>query len=217
MALVRYLEREITKNHWTMKITNIRGKDYVEVSERIKHFNATYPNGSITSTIVYDGNYVRCIATVVPDVSAPLRTFIGHAEEDRSQGNINKTNATENCETSAVGRALGMMGIGIIDSVASADEVRHAVHKQEVDASLPEWSQEDGNWEDVEIPVGKNKGTKLGKLTSRQLEWYAEEYSPSQPSGKRCKAAAKYGLKERNGDGADQPFVDDRPPIELDV
>ena len=44
---------------------------------------------------------------------------------------INKTSALENCETSAVGRALGMLGIGIDGSIASADEVKNAVHQQE--------------------------------------------------------------------------------------
>ena len=36
----------------------------------------------------------------------------------------------ENCETSAIGRALGCMGIGVEDSFASANEVENAQHKQ---------------------------------------------------------------------------------------
>ncbi len=113
-----------------MKITKIKGKDYIEVAERVKEFNKLYPNGQIWTEVSYEGNYVRFKATIYPDVEK-LRSFNGHAEEDRTQGNINKTNATENAETSAVGRALGLMGIGIIDSIASADEVTHAIHKQE--------------------------------------------------------------------------------------
>ena len=38
--------------------------------------------------------------------------------------NINKTSYVENCETSAVGRALAMLGIGIDTSIASANEVK---------------------------------------------------------------------------------------------
>jgi hypothetical protein len=47
---------------------------------------------------------------------------VGHASE-RREGNINKTSYVENCETSAIGRALGLMGIGLTDDIASADEI----------------------------------------------------------------------------------------------
>lgn len=114
-----------------MKTTNIRGKEYVEVVERVRIFNELYKNNSIDTELQYHEQYVRCVAIITPDVANPTRFFKAHAEEDRTQGNINKTNATENCETSAVGRALGMMGIGIIDGIASADEVNLAIHKQE--------------------------------------------------------------------------------------
>ena len=106
-----------------MKTINIKGKDYVPVNERIQYFNETYPEGRITTEVQYDGDYVRVKAVVTPNVEKSERCFTGHAEEDRKQGNINKTNATENAETSAIGRALGLMGIGILDAIASADEV----------------------------------------------------------------------------------------------
>jgi hypothetical protein len=46
----------------------------------------------------------------------------GHAEEFRGQGRINATNAVENAETSAIGRALATAG-WLADHVASADEM----------------------------------------------------------------------------------------------
>jgi ssDNA-binding Zn-finger/Zn-ribbon topoisomerase 1 len=49
---------------------------------------------------------------------------------------INKTSFVENCETSAWGRALGNLGIGIDDSIASAEEVDMAIKKQEVEQNL---------------------------------------------------------------------------------
>ena len=55
----------------------------------------------------------------------------GHAHEERSSSHINKTSYVENCETSAIGRALAMMGIGIDTSIASANEVQDAIAKQE--------------------------------------------------------------------------------------
>jgi hypothetical protein len=65
-------------------------------------------------------------ATITPDVDNPTRIFTGFSQATWGDGYINKTAAMENCETSAVGRALGMMGIGVIDSIASADEYNKA-------------------------------------------------------------------------------------------
>jgi len=118
-----------------MQTMSIKGKEYIPVHERVRYFNEKHENGSIETDIVYEGDLVRCKAKVTPDVDKPARFFIGTAEEDRTQGMVNGTNATENCETSAVGRALAMMNIGIVESLASADEVAHAIHKQ--DAKQP--------------------------------------------------------------------------------
>jgi len=113
----------------------IHGKQYILVNERLQAFNETYKNGSIKTIMDYDGEIVRCTAIVTPDASMPDRIFTGHAEELRGSTNINKTSAVENCETSAVGRALAMLGIGIIDSVASADEVIIAQNKTKAPAT----------------------------------------------------------------------------------
>ena len=56
----------------------------------------------------------------------------GLAQEDRSSSMINKTSFVENCETSAVGRALGFLGIGIESSIATAEEVSMAIAKQDI-------------------------------------------------------------------------------------
>ena len=54
----------------------------------------------------------------------------GYAQEEKATGFVNETSFVENCETSAVGRALGFLGIGIKDSIASADELVIAISKQ---------------------------------------------------------------------------------------
>ena len=56
---------------------------------------------------------------------------IGHAYEKENSSFINKTSYIENCETSAVGRALGMCGFGIETSIASYEEVANAIKNQE--------------------------------------------------------------------------------------
>ena len=67
---------------------------------------------------------------VTPDVEKPERFFTGVAYENEGSTYINKTSYIENCETSAVGRALGMLGIGIDVSIASADEMINEVNNQ---------------------------------------------------------------------------------------
>ena len=55
----------------------------------------------------------------------------GMAYEREGSSNINKTSYIENCETSAIGRALGMAGLGINTAVASSEEVQNAIKQQE--------------------------------------------------------------------------------------
>ena len=52
------------------------------------------------------------------------------AEEFRNDGPINKKSATENCSTSAIGRALASCGLGG-GEYASADEVEYAVEEKQ--------------------------------------------------------------------------------------
>jgi hypothetical protein len=111
---------------------NIKGKEYVTVAQRVLAFNELYPNGMIETELQYIDaiGIVRAKSTVIPDTDKPLRFFVGHSEEDRASSNINRTSATENAETSAVGRALGLMGIGVIEGIASVDEIVKAENKQ---------------------------------------------------------------------------------------
>lgn len=108
------------------KAIDIKGKKYVLVSDRVLYFNENYPNGSIQTTreTVWDMEIVK--AFVVPDVSEPTRMFTWYSQAKRWDGFINKTSALENAETSAVGRALAFMGIWVIDSIASVDEINKA-------------------------------------------------------------------------------------------
>lgn len=110
------------------KAINIKGKQYVLVSDRILYFNETYPNGGIETILVsdYDSDLIIVKAIVTPDIDKPVRCFHGYSQAVRGQGLVNTTAALENAETSAVGRALAMMGIGVIDSVASVDEMNKA-------------------------------------------------------------------------------------------
>ena len=99
---------------YKFKTTNIRGKQYVEVNERIKFFRQEeeYKNWTIsTEFTALDAEQCVCKAIVADTNQRVIAT--GHAHEERSASHINKTSYVENCETSAIGRALAMMGIGI--------------------------------------------------------------------------------------------------------
>lgn len=110
------------------KAVKIQGKSYVLVADRLVYFNENFPNGSITTDLITSPENEKIIikATVIPDMTNAQRTFTGYSQATVGQGYINKTSALENAETSAVGRALAMMGIGVIESVASIDEINKA-------------------------------------------------------------------------------------------
>jgi len=113
--------------------TKIKGKDYIQVNERVKYFrsNPQFENYGVNTEIIShndDYSVVIMKATITNPEGAILST--GTAMEDQTSSHINKTSHIENCETSAVGRALGFLGIGIDTSIASADEVDMAISKQ---------------------------------------------------------------------------------------
>ena len=123
-------------SNYKFKTTNIRGKQYVEVNERIKFFRQEdeYKNWTIsTEFTALDSEMCVCKAVIADTNQRVVAT--GHAHEERSGSHINKTSYVENCETSAIGRALAMMGIGIDTSIASANEVNDAIAKQESNSS----------------------------------------------------------------------------------
>ena len=110
----------------------IHGKQYVTVNERVQEFHKLYPNGMIHCQLIDDSpeNMWIMQSTVCPDCDSPERAFSGYACEVIGSSQINRTSALENCETSAIGRALGFLGLGVVNSIATADEVSNAIHQQ---------------------------------------------------------------------------------------
>jgi len=118
-------------SNYKFKTTNIKGKEYVEVNERIKYFRLAdeYKGWSLSSEVVHlDGDSCVIKATIATAEGYIVAT--GFAQEDKSSSYINKTSYVENCETSAWGRALANLGIGIDTSIASSNEVSMAISKQ---------------------------------------------------------------------------------------
>ena len=132
---------DLQRANQQISTTNIKGKEYAEVNQRIKAFRMIYPNGFIKTSLLCD-NDGKCVikaqvgyyqTTIDEDVVDIVPCILGEGTAyEREDGSfINKTSYIENCETSAVGRALGMAGFGIDTSVCSAEELGNALMNQE--------------------------------------------------------------------------------------
>lgn len=120
-----------------LKTTNIKGKEYVEVNTRVAYFRTSpeYKGWSLTTEIVALDD-AQCVMKAVITNADGVVVATGYAQEDRSSSYINKTSYVENCETSAWGRCLGNLGIGIETSIASSEEVSMAIAKQDAESSV---------------------------------------------------------------------------------
>ena len=106
---------------------NIHGKEYKTVAERVGEIHkATKGKITITTEIISNDD-VEVIMKATIHLEDQLYT--GHALERHGSTMINKTSALENCETSAIGRALAAAGFAGTE-YASADEVANAISNQ---------------------------------------------------------------------------------------
>ena len=155
-----------------LKTINIKGKMYVEVNERLKYFRSNYPNHSLVSEITHIDSEMVVIKSDILD-SEGNRLATGHAHEEKGANYINKTSYVENCETSSWGRCLANFGIGIDESVASANEVDIAIKKQNIKSTTKKMTIEiyqammksikDGNKDLVAEHMNKYDMTKAQK------------------------------------------------------
>ena len=133
---------------------DIKGKDYIPVNERIKAFRYIYPQGQIRTEIIGLADGVCTMKAEAYDEEGRLLST-GHAQEKETSSFINKTSYIENCETSAVGRCLGNLGIGLDYGFASYEEVVNA-KKQQEDAK-----------NDGEVKISNDQWKTLNKFYSK--------------------------------------------------
>lgn len=136
------IENEVEKDGWQkivdanklISTIDIKGKEYAEVNQRIKAFRYLYPKGLICPEVEKEEgespNRSIRIAAFIYDENHVLLAK-ARAEENESSSFINKTSYVENCETSAIGRALGLLGLGVDTSIASYEEVKNAQLNQD--------------------------------------------------------------------------------------
>jgi len=156
--------------------------DYVTVAERLEKFWEEYPEGRIDTALVSNaGGKVVIKASVYRNIGDPAPTSTGHAHEVEGQGMVNTTSAMENCETSAVGRALALMGYEIKKGIASREEMAAAAQRPQ--AAPPQRSQPQGAQGKPQatgsgapsnaavMPYGKSKGKPITEAPYDDLVW----------------------------------------------
>ena len=117
-----------------VKKIEVKGKNYTCVAARISAFRELCPVGTISTEILSLADGVVTMKTTITDENGKILAT-GMAQEKETSSYINKTSYIENCETSAVGRALGMLGIGSDEQMASAEEVANAINNQNKQAN----------------------------------------------------------------------------------
>lgn len=127
MAAITY--SDIINANKGIKHSSVKGKSYAEVHERVKAFRSIVPNGCIETELLSVEKGVCIIKAIVRNEEGQI-LGTGIAYEKEGSSFINDTSYIENCETSAVGRALAFLGLGIDASIASALEVQNAIKNQ---------------------------------------------------------------------------------------
>lgn len=156
----------------------IHGKEYFTVAERVSTFREKHPEFTIETEIVrWEGDDVVIKAAII-DSGKLIST--GLALEVRGSTNINKTSHVENCETSAIGRALAAFGMAGTE-YATADEVANAIAQQnEANAGIPQKEVYDLLVENTttmlaygESIMAIKAAISMGDLSSASEEWFS--------------------------------------------
>lgn len=154
---------------------NIHGKEYHTVAERVSAFRSVSADLTIETEIVrWEGDDVVVKASI-SDNGKLIATGLAH--EVRGSTNINKTSHVENCETSAIGRALAAFGLGGTE-YATADEVANAITQQnsgpsekEINELLIENTQTILKYAESVLAI--KAGIALGDYSSAAEEWFS--------------------------------------------
>ena len=187
-----YIERLRDVNS-RMEFMDIKGKDYAMVPSRVQGLYELFPDAQIVTELKDNGERCDAVAKVyrTPADERPCAT--GHAYEMKGAGMVNKTSYVENAETSAVGRALGFMGIGSAQSIASAEEVENAINAQDA-TKTPEKPKK--------AAQGKITAPKLNReaLDARLTDaiGYLTQDCGVKPEGVTSWIAAKFGDVQRS-------------------
>ena len=124
-----------------------KGKKYAMVPDRVKAFRKLFPEGFITTNVISHENNVICMKAECGYYTDDGRKVVlgdGLAFEEKGRGLVNNTSYIENCQTSAVGRALGFLALGIDGGgICSAEELVNAIKTHEQNKAEAEAEKEE--------------------------------------------------------------------------
>lgn len=125
-----YTREDLQAVNEAIPTVEIKGKPYPLVVSKVAAFRTLLPGGGISTEVTScGGGECTVVATITDETGQVIAT--GTAHEKESDGYINRTSFIENCETSAVGRALSFAGFGNDQTLASAEELTEALSGQQ--------------------------------------------------------------------------------------
>lgn len=162
-----------------MKTINIKGKEYVQVNERLKEFRNNFKDYSLTTEIIELGADNCTMKATITDDKGVIRAT-GYAREVVAKSPINKFAFVENCETSAIGRALGNFGIGIDTAICTADEFLTKL-SQDIEQKTPAQKASETRAKNkatkAEVEAGAKKAMDWAvKLPDNSIEIYSDDW-----------------------------------------
>ncbi len=186
----------MAKDKDTNKAAKFNLDDYVMVKDRVNEFYQKYPTGRIVTQVIEhdrESGFVMIKAEIYRFFNEAVPASTGHAYELKAEGFVNKTSYVENCETSAVGRALGLSNFKIQGSIASREEMEK-VERMSVDPSeelanqiKQIWKDGGGTDEQLEKWVKNNNGG-LGLM---EVSAHRQQAMLTRLEQKRAQAAQK--------------------------
>ena len=163
-----------------MKTINIKGKEYVQVNERIKTFRSIpdYKGWALVTEIKELTNESCTIMAKVIDLNGFVHAT-GLAREVVAKSPINKFAFVENCETSAIGRALGNFGIGIDTAICSAEElIMKLAQEEKTPAQKASETRAKNKATKAEVEAGARKAIEyIRTKPDNSIEIYSDDYN----------------------------------------
>jgi hypothetical protein len=131
--------------------------DYEPVEVRLEKFIKDYPSFRIATELeVVEATRYIVKAYLFKDVSDGVAWATGYAEETVSSRGVNQTSALENCETSAIGRALANAGYAPKGKRPSREEMSKVVATKVVKPAVQDVKPDDQDY--WTTPVGEYRG-----------------------------------------------------------
>lgn len=190
-----YIEqlRDINKR---INTTSIKGKEYAEVNQRILAFWELFPEGRISTEVKVTDQRCDCRCEVYRKAEDERPVSTGHAFELK-QGTINSTSYVENCETSAIGRALGILGIGATQAIASKEELENALALQNAKPQVEPQKRDNSELNALTKQIAEARGIKVSEAAA----YIVEKYGNPKDMGDSAYKALLFAIRSEVGNG----------------